>query len=275
MSKRKHGFWWWVLIGWWWWPCRALVYDIPRLIILGVISLIGKAGKRPQKWGALKITPKKVTAPAKEPVPVVEEKPAPVVEEPAPVEVQVAEEPVPAVEEPIVTEPAPAEIPVAEKPAPAEIPVVEKFTQPMESFKTYKVTGIYRRLENIMGLAEENEEYGYSKKRLIEEDLTDERIWKYSFHPWSAVLVPEPDNPYDPNAIKVLVNGIHVGYIKAGSCAHLLKVIREERIGQIQIIMGGGPYKQLERDYNENGDEVYTLERGDIHYYVHLKIKEK
>lgn len=50
MSKSKHGFWWWVLIGWWWWPCRALVYDSPRLIIRGIKSLIGKADK-PQKSG--------------------------------------------------------------------------------------------------------------------------------------------------------------------------------------------------------------------------------
>ena len=26
-------------------------------------------------------------------------------------------------------------------------------------------------------------------------------------------LVPEPDNAYDPNAIKVLWNGVHLGYI--------------------------------------------------------------
>lgn len=51
MSKSKHGFWWWMLIGWWWWPCRALVYDIPLLIIRGVKSLIGKADRPPKKRG--------------------------------------------------------------------------------------------------------------------------------------------------------------------------------------------------------------------------------
>ena len=31
--------------------------------------------------------------------------------------------------------------------------------------------------------------------------------------PIVAVLVREPDNRYDPNAVKVLVNGYHVGYL--------------------------------------------------------------
>ena len=34
-----------------------------------------------------------------------------------------------------------------------------------------------------------------------------------------AVLVPEPTNPVDPNAVKVLVNGRHVGYVPRARAA--------------------------------------------------------
>lgn len=265
MSKKKHGFWWWVLIGWWWWPCRALVYDIPRLIIRGVISLFGKADKRPQKRGALIITHK--GAPVAE-EPVVTETASAVETEPVPVETPVAEEPVPVVEEPMVAEPAPAET------APAETPVAIQITP--KTFKTYKVTGMSHRLGNLLDSATENDEYSYSKKELIEEELTGMRIWKYDFHADEVELVPEPDNPYDPNAIKVMIDGSHVGYIKAGSCVHLLKVLREGRLGKIEAIVGGGPYKYVGCvDCTEDRDEVYEMERDNVPYYVHLKIEEK
>lgn len=282
MSKSKHGFWWWVLIGWWWWPCRALVYDIPRLIILGAKSLIGKTDKRPQKRGALIIT-HKGTPVAEEPV--VTETASAVEAEPVPVETPVAEEPVPVVEEPMVTEPAPtvekpapAETPAVEEPAPALAPSAPKEPRPApKKVKTYKVAGVSYRLKNIMELAAENDFYSYSKKELIKVELTGQRVWKYVFCADKVELVPEPDNPQDPNAIKVIIDGLHVGYIKAGTCAHLLKVIREGRLGKIEAVIGGGPYKYVGCvDYTEDGDEVYgSMERGDVPYYVRLEIEEK
>lgn len=77
-------------------------------------------------------------------------------------------------------------------------------------YRTYKVTGIGYRLNNLLELAEINKEYSYGKKRLIEEELVEERVWKYSFYPRTAELAPEPDNPHDPNAIRVLVDGVHL-----------------------------------------------------------------
>lgn len=32
-----------------------------------------------------------------------------------------------------------------------------------------------------------------------------------------ASLVPDPDNPYDPNAVKVVIDGIHVGHLDRGT----------------------------------------------------------
>lgn len=141
--------------------------------------------------------------------------------------------------------------------------------------KTYKVTSIDHRLDGFMQLASKNDDFRLSKKALIEEGLVSQRVYEYDFYATKAELVPEPDNPVDPKAIKVVVDGLHVGYIKAGSCTHLLKVLREDRIERISVALGGGKYKKITEVYNEDGDEVYELETYSTPWWVHLNIIEK
>lgn len=170
--------------------------------------------------------------------------------------------------------PAGAVTPNYSRPAPPPPPVQP--AQPEPQGKTYKITGTSHYWENILSLGSKNDDYTLGKRALIEEGLTETRIWEYDFFPSKAELVPEPENPHDPKAIMVLVDGLQVGYIKAGSCSHLLRVIAEERIQKIDVKVGGGKYKCLEViDYKENGDEVYNLDRGELPLYVHLNITEK
>ena len=67
-------------------------------------------------------------------------------------------------------------------------------------------------------------------------------------------LEEEPTNQYDPNAVKVLINGVHVGYIKAGSCTHAKNVmaagIKKIFVKEIAI----GRYKYVTEDYVETED---------------------
>ena len=131
-------------------------------------------------------------------------------------------------------------------------------------------------MDNIMSLAMEDDNFSMSKKYLIDAGLIDERIWKYFFSISNAEIIPEPDNPTDPKAIKVVVDGMHVGYIKAGSCAHLLKALRENRINKIECEIAGGPYKYISEEYDDNKDKlVYTIATGSAPYYVHLSITEE
>lgn len=141
--------------------------------------------------------------------------------------------------------------------------------------KTYRVAGTSFHVDNIINIATENVDYDYSKKELIENDLTDERIWQYEFFPSDVKLIPEPDNPEDPNAIKVIVDGEHIGYIKAGSCKHLLKMIKENRILDISCEIGGGPFKIVREEYDEDKEkDVYTLEKDETNFFAVLTIRE-
>lgn len=140
---------------------------------------------------------------------------------------------------------------------------------------TYRVAGTSFRSDAIASLGEENDDYGASKRDLIDEDMIDEEIYQLRFHPQNVELVPEPDNKYDSNAVKVIVDGVHVGYIKKGSCTHVKMLLAEDRILNINCKIGGGKFKIITEDYDPEKDkDVYTLERDEREYWVELKIKE-
>lgn len=174
------------------------------------------------------------------------------------------------------TSTAPAAIDETPAPIVTETPTQHEPVAPLPPQpKTYRVTGIQHYMDNLLNLAVPNDDYTLSKRDLIDLGLTDERIWEHIFCASTANLVPEPDNPHDPRAIKVVAEGEHIGYIKAGSCAHLLKVIRENRILKIECEIAGGPYKRIDEDYDYDKDkEVYTLERGTTPYFATLYITE-
>ena len=142
--------------------------------------------------------------------------------------------------------------------------------------RTYHVAGTTFHEDAILSLSSENPDYEMSKRDLIDAGMTDEKIWEYEFDPSNVELIPEPENPHDPNAVKVIVDGEHVGYIKKGSCKHILKLIAEDRIFRIDCEIGGGNYKIVSEEYDDEKDkEVYTLERDKTNYFVTLTIREK
>lgn len=179
-----------------------------------------------------------------------------------------------------VKEPLPVPTPVEdispiipESVTPVVTPVTHSLVkEPLKIPKTHKVTGMSHYIDNIMSLSLENNDYDLSKKELIEEGYENERVYQYEFYPIKTELIPEPDNPYDPNAIKVMVDNTHVGYIKSGSCSHILKVLKEDRIEKIECKIGGGKYKYI--GYDEDEDKYY-LEKDDAPFFVHLSIWEK
>lgn len=156
----------------------------------------------------------------------------------------------------------------APAPTPAE-------TEPQPKVERHHVAGTSFRVEAIEAMGVKNFDYDKSKRELIEDGLIKERIWRTEYFPMRTTLEPEPDNPADPNAIKVVVDGVHIGYIKKGSCAHLHKAIREERIDRVKCEIKGGKYKIVLEDFNEDGDSVYTLDKDDVPLYAELYITLK
>lgn len=73
-------------------------------------------------------------------------------------------------------------------------------------------------------------------------------------------LIPEPDNPYDKNAVRVDMDGLTVGYIKKGSCSHAKNLLNSPDFVSVDLdYMHYGKYKIV----YESEDGRYELEDGE------------
>jgi hypothetical protein len=140
---------------------------------------------------------------------------------------------------------------------------------------SHKVAGTSLRQKEIQAMGRKNPDYGLDKRGLLKRWPQGVTVYEYTFSPKKAELVPEPENPHDPKAIKVLVDGVHVGYIKAGSCAHIHKLLSENRIQSIKPSIIGGKYKNLYA-LGYDGDKVvdYEFEKDETTIGVRLEIAE-
>ena len=94
----------------------------------------------------------------------------------------------------------------------------------------------------------------YSAKEL--KDLYDdyELIQFDHFKDDEVTLVPEPDNQYDPNAVKVIVCGRFVGYIAKNYCATCKRRLEAGKITRIEVEIIGG-----------NCAKIYPTDAGGRH----------
>ena len=151
-------------------------------------------------------------------------------------------------------------------PAPSATPAIS-------NVKNYRITGVSHYEKNIASLGVLNPAYSLTKRDLIKAKRFDECIYQYTFTPHKTELIPEPTNPHDPNAIKVVIDGAHVGYIKAGSCKQILKMIDEDRIASITSRISGGAYKML--ICHDDACTDCEIDKGKNSYSVQISITEK
>jgi hypothetical protein len=171
---------------------------------------------------------------------------------------------------------APAE--AAPAPAPAEMDAASKQHDPepkpertFSKIETHRIAGTSYRESTIADLMVVNDDYDMTASELIDAGYEDERVYKYSETDCKVSLEPEPDNQYDPNAVKVYADGVHIGYIKKGSAAHVKKLLEEDRIASMLITITGGPYKTA---YLNEDDRPRTT-KGDLNFSAVLEISVK
>lgn len=109
----------------------------------------------------------------------------------------------------------------------------------------FKLAGCSHYEDNIMSLATPNPDYDLSSREIKESYNERDKIPEYQFFHAKCELIPEPTNKYDPNAIKVLIDNILVGYIKAGSCSHVKKIMADSTARFYVDEMGLGDYKTI------------------------------
>lgn len=161
---------------------------------------------------------------------------------------------------------------------PASVPPgAEKKPEPqsaLESLKkvsTFRVAGVSYRQDDILELADENSDFSMTRREIIDAGMENERIYQYEFDPHRVELIPEPSNPYDPNAIKVVIDGVHVGYIKKGSTTRVRNLLKAG--GKVTAEIKGGPYKIL-LYRNEDGKDNYEMEHDESPFSVAVHIEK-
>ncbi len=139
----------------------------------------------------------------------------------------------------------------------------------------HNVAGTSFRQSEIESLGTKNPYFSMNKKQLIAANMVEKSIYQYIFEEMECELIPEPENEHDPNAVKVVVRGVHIGYIKRGSCPHVNKLISSDSIESVSAFIYGGKYKRV-CQWAENGrnvDEDYELDRDVSDYRARIEIR--
>lgn len=125
----------------------------------------------------------------------------------------------------------------------------------MNSITLY-VAGTHYVKQNITSILSINSVYRLSDERFTKCVPENKRIYKYKIKTSSAKFVPEPDNEHDRNALKVMIDNVHVGYIPADNCIEVKKIIKKVksitatvRCGDCKYHVGNEVYKS-EEDFN-------------------------
>lgn len=123
--------------------------------------------------------------------------------------------------------------------------------------------------DEIANLGTIAQDYYWPSERLYEKFVEGDRVYKYNFPELDAQLIPEPENPHDPNAIRVTVDGKTVGYIARDSTARISEML--SRGLTVKANVTGGPHK----DINETEDGMLASEKEDYDFRVRLSFYEK
>lgn len=157
----------------------------------------------------------------------------------------------------------------------AESEVKEKSNESNKNFRYEKfyVAGTYFRQDNILSLPHINNElYRSSSVKKYEDNsyFLDDKVYQFDFKYYTLNLnvEHEPDNPVNPDAMKVCINDIHVGYIRDEDLDRFDEIANIGVQGVVIDILGGN-YKFI--DLNDDGD--YFVNSGEEQFYIILTFR--
>lgn len=113
--------------------------------------------------------------------------------------------------------------------------------------RNYDIAGLAYHEDDLAEIAQETEEYEYTKKQIINDELEDEKLYKYSF-PAYGKLEKDPQNEHDKNAIKVFCGGVHVGFIPANKAVEVGEIMDTKKIRNVFVAIDGGEYRLFDSD---------------------------
>ena len=109
---------------------------------------------------------------------------------------------------------------------------------------------------------------GYTSKEIKEELIFEERFYKYvPFEIPDVEFIPEFDNKFDPNAVKIVVRGYHLGYMTKSKSRKVLRLTTDSNNEVVKIAkIYGGDYK----DIDPESDKIRTVKDS---FKIRIKLK--
>lgn len=96
---------------------------------------------------------------------------------------------------------------------------------------------------------------GYTNKEILEDYFLSEGVSEFcdlSFDNKQVIFVPEPDNPYDKNAIKIYLDfdfdQLHIGYVPKKYTKKLMNIINTKEVVSFDGKIIGGNIKEMVMD---------------------------
>lgn len=148
--------------------------------------------------------------------------------------------------------------------SPAPVPTATP-QKPKVDVRSYTVKGVFNHEEEIFHeMMIRNPEFDYTKSELVDCGAVDMNTYEWVPRDGMELdLIPEPDCKYDPNAVKVVIGGHHIGYIPKEKCLEVLELLSSGRIERMSYDLIGGKYKRVDEDYDfEKDKSTYTMEEG-------------
>ena len=109
---------------------------------------------------------------------------------------------------------------------------------------------------------------GYTSKEIKEELIFRGRFYKYlPFEIPDVEFIPEFDNKFDPNAVKIVVRGHHLGYVTKSKSRKVLRLTTDSNNEVVKIAkIYGGDYK----DIDPESDKLRTVKDS---FKIRIKLK--
>lgn len=118
------------------------------------------------------------------------------------------------------------------------------------STRPFDAVGMRFRMDSVRQVLERNPEYRHP-------DDTTRKYYLYSPLIRACTLEPEDNNQYDHNAVMILVDGVHVGYIAAGQALRARDALS---VGcTFELNLYGGTYKEYDEETSD-----WIVHRGDL-----------
>lgn len=125
----------------------------------------------------------------------------------------------------------------------------------------FEIKDIEKYSRNIELMCDDNPKYDMSKKEIINAHMYDEKIFK------NLVNVNETLLDYDGDRIKVIMNGVKVGYVPEDYIKEIKDIIENKEVVSLKGKIRGGEYKNIVSYLNDSSKQKFYEEDDEIGFY--------